>query len=48
MVHGQSLSLEDMKVIEQMLVILEEIKRIANQLQADYMIFKPNLKDSFE
>lgn len=31
-----------------MLVLLEEIKGIAKQLQADYKIFKQNLKDSFE
>lgn len=48
MVHDQRFSLKEIKVFEQILVLLEEMKGLNTKLQVDCMIFKQNLKDSFE
>lgn len=48
MVHGQSFSLDDIQVFEQMLVLLKEMKGLANKLQADYKFLKQTLKEYFE
>lgn len=47
-IMGRWFNPEDIKVFEQMLVLLEEMKYLTKQLQAAYKIFKQTLKESFE